>query len=107
MKDWEKLQSDINTWADKEFGSDVHISRVKHLKEEVEELEETYFCYQNPDVLKLAVATELADVLILATHIAHTHGVDLFQAVSEKFVEVQTRTWYPPDADGIIRHVKK
>jgi NTP pyrophosphatase (non-canonical NTP hydrolase) len=51
-----------------------------------------------------SIAEELADIFIIAFHIAHCRGIDLIRAIRDKFEIVQQREWLPPDEHGVIRH---
>jgi NTP pyrophosphatase (non-canonical NTP hydrolase) len=51
-----------------------------------------------------SISDELADVLIIAIHIAHCRGINLYDAVKTKFEVVKNREWLPPDEHGVIRH---
>ena len=37
---------------------------------------------------------------------AQLEGVDLWKAIQTKYIEIQARTWHPPDENGVVRHIK-
>lgn len=99
--DFRRLFAEINEWADKTFITTLTPGKAKHLREEAEELEEAI---ELGDLTK--VAHELADIFLIAVHAYHCAGIDAYAAIREKFEIVKKRKWLPPDADGVIRHVK-
>lgn len=98
---WERLRKQVVRWADQTFPTDRAnlIPKALHLREEVDELIHALE-HDNP----YAIAEELADIFIIAIHIAHCRGIDLLRAVRDKFEIVRRREWLPPDEAGVIRH---
>ena len=49
---------------------------------------------------------EMAGIVLILCHHARAHGVNLAEAIAALFVEVQKRKWGPPDAQGVVEHVR-
>jgi NTP pyrophosphatase (non-canonical NTP hydrolase) len=104
---WERLHRAITRWADKTFPHDRidTLPKARHLREECKELEEAVADLSWPSRLRTKhISDELADILIIAIHLAHCEGIDLYTAVKTKFETVKLREWLPPDEHGVIRH---
>lgn len=85
-------------WQDETFPLSTSSSRAAHLKREAEELS------ANPED-----SEEMADVLLLLSHLAHGKGglnVSLVQSVIGKQVKNKARLWGEPDSEGVVEHVK-
>ncbi len=89
------LLARIGDWAEATFGATGDGSRLTHIARELDELR------AHPDD-----GEEMADIVILLCHQAKRHGVDLFAAIARKHSINQQRTWLPPDAEGVIEHVR-
>lgn len=48
---------------------------------------------------------EIADVVMLAVHLASRAGVDLVQALRDKLAVIKARTWQEPNEHGFQEHV--
>lgn len=96
---WNELQDRIAAWADRTFPGKSLASTFEHLREELEEIEET------PDD-----PHEWADVLLMLVHAAKSEGFSmsaLFDACEAKLAICQQRKWLPPDENGVVRHDKR
>jgi NTP pyrophosphatase (non-canonical NTP hydrolase) len=104
---WERLRKSVCRWADQTFPKDRSslIPKALHLREEVDELIDA-LAHEPPQGHPYAIAQELGDIVIIAMHVAHCRGIDLYEAVRQKFDLVRARTWLPPDENGVIRHKK-
>ena len=94
---WQDLQNDIAAFTDSVFGKSNPVSKLKHLREEVDELIE-----EPTDTM------EWADCMILLIDAAKKAGHDmddLYKFVNAKMEINKTRKWGEPDEDGVIRHV--
>lgn len=91
---------DVVEWARLAFGRartpQRHRAKAIHLLKEAQELAE------DP-----SDAEEMADVLMILAHLAADQGVNLAVAVREKLAVCRQRQWGPPDADGVVEHVRK
>lgn len=85
----------VGRWGAATFPASTDWAKLVHLRKELAELEE------RPDS-----AEEMADVVMLVCHLAHAHGVDLAAAIDWKLDICQRRIWGPPDADGVVEHVR-
>ena len=99
---WERLRKAVCRWADQTFPTDRFSLGPKalHLREEVDELRHALE-HDNP----FSISEELADIVIIAMHIAHCRDINLYKAVCDKFEIVKQRSWQAPDEHGVIRHV--
>ena len=94
---WQDLQNDIAAFTDSVFGASNPVSKLKHLREEVDEL------IEEPNHTH-----EWADCMILLIDAAKKAGHDmddLYRFVNEKMAINKTRKWGEPDEDGVVRHV--
>lgn len=76
---------------------------VAHLKEEVEELQQSIERGESMQSL----LREVADIVILSRAICEWYHVTPEYVARLKFEELRHRRWHPPDANGVIRHVKE
>lgn len=101
--DLDDFQHRVAEWGNRTFPLSNRRSKTRHLINEVYELErETSLVDHQP----ARIAEEAADCLLLLLHICAEQGVSLAAAAEAKFAEVQTRTWGPADADGVVEHVR-
>lgn len=89
------LQGEIGRWGEKTFGAGKSGPILAHLKKEVVELIES----EEPE--------EAADVLILLFQHAYSTGYDLMYEARKKMAINYKRKWGPPDAEGVIEHIKE
>lgn len=95
---WDGLQDRTTAWANQTFPASGLASTFAHLREELDEIEETP---SDPH--------EWADVLLMLLHSSRNAGFsmsDLFAACEEKLAICQGRTWLEPDENGVVRHAK-
>lgn len=93
----------IAAWQKETFGQATAISKLKHLKYEVEEL-----------ILDIAIESdqkrlEFADCFFLLFGAAAADGMtyeDICHAIQEKFEINKTRKWGKPDDNGVVEHVR-
>lgn len=97
-----KLINEIAEWQDKIFTEATPLSAAIHLQREVRELVFD-LTSGNPKSMRL----ELADVFFLLVAVAHLSGVELEEAVLEKFEINKKRVWGKPDAEGVVEHVRE
>lgn len=104
---WERLRKQVVRWSDQTFPRTNTASKALHLREEASELHDAITDYSWPPILRRDhIARELADIFIIAMHLADCEGIDLYEAVRQKLAIVRTREWLPPDENGVIRHKK-
>jgi NTP pyrophosphatase (non-canonical NTP hydrolase) len=94
------LQKRIGKWQQKTFPSSNELSKIKHLKCEVKELEKAIQEKQN----KKDIAHELADCIFLLIGIADLQQINLTKAIKEKFYINKQRKWGKPTKDGVYFH---
>ena len=92
----EDLLTEVVEWGQETFPTVSLRAKIEHLRREVLELQ------QQP-----TAAEELADIMMITAHIASDVGVDLTEAIANKFEIIKAREWEPPDADGVVEHTKK
>jgi len=98
------LQKYIAHWSYEIFGTskDRVLPNAKHMSEEALEVLDAI---QNGTTEE--VGQELADVVQLAYDIADRLDLNLDYEIQKKMLIVRNRKWLPPDADGLIKHVKE
>lgn len=94
VQEW---QTEVSAWAERTFGPSTPGRIMRHLREEVDEVE---------TAPGLEIAEEIADCVFLLLRYASIHSVNLSMAMDRKFSNLQARTWLPPDKHGVIRHDK-
>jgi NTP pyrophosphatase (non-canonical NTP hydrolase) len=117
------LQKRVGEWADAAFPRSTIGTMLRHLKAEIQELDEATDAMSDRYIagMKAAIARdedpatvmlqtthtaeEAADVLLILLHIAHRSGFDLLAAAEAKFAECQKRTWERDEKRGYDRHV--
>ena len=91
----EDLLAEVVEWGEETFPTVSLRAKIEHLRREVEELQKTP-----------TAAEELADIMMITAHIASEVGVDLTEAIADKFEIVKKREWGEPDTDGVVEHKK-
>lgn|SRR5574337_662218 len=99
----EKQFETITNWQYETFPNDSALSKIYHLKEEVEEL-----------IIDVAIdgpgkTLEFADCFMLLYGAAAKSGMsykDICQAVDEKMSINKLRKWGKPDENGVVKHVE-
>lgn len=95
---------EITEWQDATFPNATALSKVHHLKEEVEEL---IFDLENN---RMGKTLEFADCFLLLFGAAAKDGMtyeDCCNSIAEKFSICKNRVWSKPDTNGVVKHVKK
>lgn len=98
----EQQFKEIATWQKETFGEATPLSKIAHLKQEIDELE-----------IDLAIdgidkRLEFADCFLLLFGAASSDGMtyqDIVDAIQEKFDICKTRKWGKPDANGVVKHI--
>ena len=136
QRTWMDVYEDVINWTRKTFPDQGSISKLRHLREEVDELIEAIKKYKeftipyktiklmNSGVLKEEhpdhplnqitnldkdIQHEFADCFILLYSAADKCGLDLNdlnKRIDEKLQINKEREWNNPDKDGVIRHKK-
>jgi len=106
----------ITAWQKETFGTATPISKMHHLKEEVQELlielEDWYgsgFPKSETTWQDAKIDKEFADCFFLIFGAAAAHGMsyeDICSAIEMKFVINKNRKWGKPDKNGVINHIK-
>tara|TARA_R110002049_G_scaffold231127_2_gene403456 strand:+ start:41322 stop:41630 length:309 start_codon:yes stop_codon:yes gene_type:complete len=94
----------ITEWQNKTFVEATPLSKIAHLKEEVDELES--------DVLHQAEdrRLEFADCFLLLFGSAAADGMsydDIVKCIDEKMEINYKRKWGKPQANGVVNHIKE
>jgi NTP pyrophosphatase (non-canonical NTP hydrolase) len=120
------IQEDIGDWAQASIPKATWQGNIAHLRKEVTELEQEFTdwdkCRESSSTDTVVsnffnsvsfnkthdrLRKELADVVVLACHLARIGKVDLVQAVRDKMVINKKRKWSEPDEKGVIHHVEE
>lgn len=93
----------ISKWQNETFGEATALSKIAHLKQEVEELK--------IDLEKDCPAKifEFADCFILLFGAAASDGMfyeDICNAIDKKMEMNKKRKWGKPDENGVVNHIK-
>lgn len=106
----------ISKWQNKTFGKATALSKMAHLKEEIEELNkelifhhenEPYFKY--PEANKILKEREFADCFILLFGAAASDGMTydkICKCIEEKMEINYKRNWGQPKENGVVNHIK-
>lgn len=99
----EQQFKEITEWQKQTFPKASALSKIAHLKEEIDEL--------SIDVGIDAVdkILEFADCFLLLFGAAASDGMtyqDICQAIQEKFEINKGRKWGNPDENGVVKHQK-
>lgn len=90
------LFREIAAWGNRTFPTSTDRAKLVHLGKELAELE-----------AEPSSGEEMADMVMILVHLAHAHNVDLLAEIRQKFDIVQQRLWGPPDADGVVEHIRE
>jgi NTP pyrophosphatase (non-canonical NTP hydrolase) len=105
VKNMKKEQFDIITkWQDETFKKASALSKISHLKEEIEEL---VLDLKNNDANK---RKEFADCFILLFGAAASDGMsynDICYEIDEKMKTNYERKWGKPNNEGVVNHIKE
>ena len=100
----EKSQfKEITEWQKETFKKATPLSKLAHLKQEIEELE-TDLINDNKER-----RLEFADCFLLLFGAAQADGMsyeDIINCIDEKFQIVKKRKWGKPDKNGVVNHIK-
>lgn len=98
-----QLQDEVFAWSEKNAPDSTLETLVKHIEEEVEELELEVALLLHYRSSRVGV--EAADLIILLAHLAKLADFDLEAEVAAKWNIVKQRT-YVKCEDGVYRHEK-
>jgi len=94
----------VTEWQRDTFGKATALSKLYHLKEEVEEL------ISDIENGRDAKWFEFADCFILLFGAAASDGMsyeNCCDCIEDKFDILKSREWGEPDENGVVKHVKK
>lgn len=100
------ILSDVFEWQDKTFPAADPLSKLHHLKEEVEELIFAVF----HEYCQRDIEREFADCFLLLFGAADKSGLslkDINRIMLEKMEINKARSWGEPDKNGVVKHVKE
>lgn len=103
-----EVMKDIGEWAKKSIPKASWRGNLKHMHNELAEVEVELLKMEKDGIspeLHKDIAHELADLVILAGHMAALLNIELSQAVVDKMAINKKRTWSAPDENGVIHHV--
>lgn len=100
----DKFQRDVAAWASETFPGSTVEAKLRHLAKEVRELEAKA---GRSDVARAAVAEECADIILILLHFAEAQTFSIADALLWKFEVCKRRRWGPPDAEGVVEHVRE
>lgn len=106
MKILQDLMDEIFEWSDKTFENQNSISKINHLKKEIDELKASIF-HEHGELEK---KMEFADCFMLLILIAKMEGLsanDLIESTNLKLGINKNRAWGKPDKDGIVEHIRE
>lgn len=111
MTDLDDLQKRVGEWVMETLPRSTLTTIHAHLREEAQELDralQDWLKRQSPiaEFVWPTVVNEVADVILLALHIAHRGGFSLAGVIEDKFCEVRCRTWEWDEKAGYYRHVE-
>lgn len=98
-----KQFKEIVKWQVQTFGHSTALSKIEHLKEEIEEL------IVDIAIKGLDKRLEFADCFFLLFGAAAADGMtyeDICNAIQEKFEINKARKWGQPDKNGVVKHIK-
>lgn len=93
----------ISAWQKETFGQATAMSKLFHLKEEMEELAVSI------TIDAVDKHLEFADCFFLLFGAAAADGMsyeDICKAIDEKFEINKARRWGKPDQNGVVNHIK-
>lgn len=97
-------------WQDETFGKATPLSKLYHLREEIDELiNELSPLFPDEAIDGDKVEDEYADCFLLLYGSAHKFGLDwdkINLAISRKMDKNERREWGEPDENGVVRHKK-
>jgi len=98
----------ISQWQNETFGQATALSKIAHLKQEIEELKTELESTENGAYSKTVM--EFADCFILLFGAAASYGFqydDIIECIDVKMVINKDRVWGKPDENGVVNHIKK
>lgn len=99
----EEIFLEISRWQNKTFGNATALSKISHLREEIDEL------HSDLKENKLGKRLEFADCFILLFGAAASDGMtydDICDAIKEKMSINYKREWGEPKENGVVNHIK-
>lgn len=93
----------ISEWQKQTFGEATALSKIAHLKEEIEELE------SDLRTNNIGKTLEFADAFILLFGAAASDGMsydDICFAIDEKMSINRNRKWGKPQDNGVVKHIE-
>lgn len=100
------VAKDYQEWADSLFSKTPLSFELEHLRQEVEELTIEYqlYCYDKENFSELE--DEMADVFMLALHIAKRLNIDVAKVIARKTAKAKNFEWLPPNEKGEVYRKK-
>ena len=92
---------EIVEWAEATFPKSTYHSVFEHFKSEVKELE-LAVDGDSQD----AIADEIADCMMLLYHLSYKLGIEPSEAIFDKFIINQSRSWGEPNELGFCEHIE-
>jgi hypothetical protein len=98
----EKQFTEVSQWQNETFSQATALSKIEHLKEEIEELSIDIAIDSDSKIL------EWADCFLLLFGAAASDGLsyqDICDAIDAKMRINRARTWGKPDKNGVVHHI--
>ncbi len=105
----------ITQWQKETFGQATALSKVAHLKQEVEELDEVLKSHyagafkSETSFNDVLIDKEFADCFLLLFGAAAAYGMsyeDICNCIDLKMEINKKRKWGKPDANGVVNHIE-
>jgi NTP pyrophosphatase (non-canonical NTP hydrolase) len=95
---------EVTQWQKETFPEATPLSKLHHLKEEIDELTHAVFFEYSVDATRL----EFADCFLLLFGAAKAYGMsyaDIEKCVNDKLAICRKRKWGKPDKNGVVKHI--
>lgn len=105
MSDLEKIILEAHEWQLKTFPGANPVSKLHHLREEVDELIDAYMEGKS----RVDIKSEFADCFLLlfgSAFIDDFNFDDIAELVRAKHEINEKRKWGEPDENGVVKHIK-
>lgn len=90
------LLVEVGEWGAQTFPASTDRAKLAHLAKEFDELK------ADP-----SSGEEMADMVMILSHLAYAHGIDLMAEIRRKLAVCRGRRWGDPDADGVVEHIRE
>jgi hypothetical protein len=95
MRDAQTIFVEVGEWGAETFPASTDQAKLAHLAKEFDELRAAP-----------SSGEEMADMVMILSHLAYAHGVDLMAEIGKKLEVCRARRWGRPDAEGVVEHIR-